>query len=134
MTRLCIGSDSLAGIRIEPQETFYPIHWRNVVPMLLLPSQRGAAEAACKNAASLHLFNEIFRRRRITKQKLPPNGSYLRTLFDRYPSSDSGIRSHTALGMRAETLAYDTRRTWLANYARRAWKKILKRTLISKSS
>jgi hypothetical protein len=126
MTRLCIGSDSLAGIRVEPPETFYPIFWeKDVVSMLLLPSQRRAAEAACQNAAALHLYNEIFRRHRITKQKLPPVGSYLRTLFDRHASSDSGSRSYTVVGVRATFLAYYARRTFLANYARRVRAKIL---------
>ena len=116
MTRLCIGSESLDGIRVEPPETFYPIHWRNVVSMLLLPSQYDAAERLCRNAAAVHLYNEFFRRRKIAKNKLPPTGSYLRALLDRHPSVCSGVQSHTTIGVYSAIMTY---------YARRALEKLL---------
>ncbi|MFN3937658.1 MAG: hypothetical protein ACK4KW_08765 [Gemmobacter sp.] len=118
MTRLCLGEAAVDGVSVLPATTFYPIHWRDVVPMLMLPSRAREAEAACRNASALHLYNEIFRRRGITKQKLPPEGSWLRSLFERHHASGTHMAAHTALDVRRATLSY---------YARRAREKLSER-------
>ena len=78
----------------RPSSTCYPLHWSAALD-LLDPRKVDAIVQAAKNSFMLHLWNEVFRQAGISKKRLPPRGSYLRTLVDRHPVT--GWRGHYLL-------------------------------------
>jgi hypothetical protein len=71
----------LGGL-IQPMETFYPIN-SDELWMLFDPAAREQVEELVDGSATLHLWNEILRRRGApVKQIAPPKGSWLRQMFD----------------------------------------------------
>jgi hypothetical protein len=90
-----IGPDLLTAIVrrfdlerwLVPTQSYYPIYWREFA-VVLQPSTREYVAAKISGATFLHLWNEMFQRVGYNKNCLPPAGSYLRELFDRYALSD----------------------------------------------
>lgn len=78
-----------------PSSRYFPIHY-NEFYKFLLPEHRDEAETLCRNAVTLHLWNNILVNAGYWKSIAPPEGSYLAELFarcgadaaftDRYPA------------------------------------------------
>ena len=66
----------------------YPVPWREIA-MLLDPSRFEEAEAACRQAHFLHLYDAIWRHSRIPVDLRPPEGSFLDMLVERHSKSIS---------------------------------------------
>ena len=78
ITELVGGSALL--MRAEPQAVHFPIHWDDFWTVFL-PEHADACRAACADARTLHLWNNIVERLGFWKEFLPPEGSYLHELF-----------------------------------------------------
>jgi hypothetical protein len=61
----------------------YPLYYSQALD-LLKPSKTTAIADRIKSSLFLHLWNEIFRRNEVRKDWLPPRGSALRQLTERY--------------------------------------------------
>jgi len=92
---------------LEPT-SFYPVHWKNAVRKFLLPSCADQVEVACKDSFGVHLYNEIFRRFRISTDMLPPRDSFLDRLMGF--GSDSSLNRMSAAEVRWKNAAYYVRR------------------------
>jgi hypothetical protein len=77
-------SDTLAKHTLmemaSTSDTCYPVHWRDYL-MPFDPAMRSAVENCTGNSIAFHLWNEMLRRIRLDKQKEPPKGSFLDSLF-----------------------------------------------------
>jgi len=78
----------------EAPSTCYPVHWSAAL-QLVDPRKTEEIASSVADSIMLHLWNEIFRQAGISKQRLPPHGSYLRMLADRHPVN--GWRGHYLL-------------------------------------
>lgn len=67
---------------ILPREYFYPIHYKNALDVFdetkLLETKN-----ICKDSYTLHLWNEILRKKKINKNIIPNNKSFISNLFER---------------------------------------------------
>jgi hypothetical protein len=63
--------------------TFYPVSWKDY-PLLFQEDKKQLIDELCKDAFTCHLWNELFRRDGIDKNKLPVTGSWLDQLFNEY--------------------------------------------------
>jgi hypothetical protein len=54
----------------------YPIPWRDLA-LFFDPARCNEAKRACKNSTFVHLWNEMWRRRRVPDTAAPPSGSFL---------------------------------------------------------
>ena len=77
-------------------ETTYPVPWREIA-MLLDPSRFEEAEAACRQAHFLHLYDAIWRHSKIPVELRPPEGSFLDMLVER---QQNRFRNRSPHGMR----------------------------------
>lgn len=66
------------GLENEAVDThlLYPVHWRDAI-QLFDPSEREHVATRVSGAMMLHLWNETFSTRGISKNQMPPPGSYL---------------------------------------------------------
>lgn len=78
----------------QPSSTCYPVHWSAALGVLD-PRQTASIADAANDAMMLHLWNEIFRQANISKNLLPPEGSFLRRIADEHPVA--GWRGHYVL-------------------------------------
>lgn len=76
---------NLAGRALRAKYA-YPVHWRDACD-LLLQEQCTEIDKRCEEAWFLHLWNEVFRRKRIHKWALPPRDSFLYRLTQKHPVS-----------------------------------------------
>lgn len=76
---------------IQNRNVFYPLSWRlNDISMFMLPENANKARAYCDNSLTLHFWNEIFTQRGISRNQLPPDGSFLHELIvDNIPATSS---------------------------------------------
>ncbi len=88
--------------------SFYPVHWKEAIRKLLLPSWADYVEETCKDSYGVHLYNEIFKRFRISTDTLPPRGSFLDRLM-RFGNDTSSDRM-SAAKVRWKYAAYYARR------------------------
>lgn len=65
---------------VVSQEYFYPIHYKEALS-ILDPAQILNVEEKIKNSYTLHLWNEILRKKSINKNEMPPVGSFLHKKF-----------------------------------------------------
>lgn len=73
------GASKLMEVAYEPKH-FYPVLY-DVFWRVFLPEERDACAEACRDAYTLHLWNNIVVQLGIWKQLAPPSGSYLHELF-----------------------------------------------------
>jgi hypothetical protein len=109
LSRLCLGPDSGGDVRLMGTGAFYPLHFREVLPLLLRPGNSDLARSRCAEASTLHLYNEIFRRCRIDKDRLPPKGSYLHELFLQAMPELKDSEAHNAWKLRVAEVRYSVR-------------------------
>ena len=64
-------------------EACYPVHHREALDVLR-PEMALSLERRIQGSDFLHLWNEMFRRAGVAKTMLPPKGSLLRSVADRY--------------------------------------------------
>ncbi len=69
-----------------PKHVFYPMGPVHALSALD-PERAGDFEAACAQAHTYHLWNEVIRQHAIPKMLMPPEGSYLHTQFVRIDPS-----------------------------------------------
>ncbi|WP_083656774.1 hypothetical protein [Mongoliimonas terrestris] len=79
------GKDAFADA--HPSCVFYPIPWETWWKPFL-PSARAEAEALCKGARTLHLWNNIVEKSGYWKAIAPPEGSFLHEVFRRQGTLD----------------------------------------------
>jgi len=60
----------------SPEHTAYPIPWRDLA-LFFDPARCHEAKRACKHSTFVHLWNEMWRLRRISDGASPPSGSFL---------------------------------------------------------
>jgi hypothetical protein len=70
--------------RAKPQAICYPIHHSEALD-LLRPDRCNSVKERSRNSLFLHIWNEVFRRTKVSKVMLPPRGSWLRDIADRHP-------------------------------------------------
>ena len=84
---------------IQPRRTFYPLSWQpDELAMLLFEEHLEEARERCSDALTLHFWNEIFTRRNIPRNLLPPDGSFLQALIREnmsVPSSTGTLEAET---------------------------------------
>jgi mannosyltransferase OCH1-like enzyme len=81
LTRVLTETDIISSAC--PEYVMYPIHWADVAD-LFLPERREVVEQRIRNSTFIHLWNEMIRRRAVQKNIAPPEGSYLRSLFEKH--------------------------------------------------
>ncbi len=80
-------------------ELFYPVLY-DVFWKVFLPEEREACEAACREAYTLHLWNNIVVQLGVWKHMAPPEGSYLHACFARAGVIDDFSGTYPAEVMR----------------------------------
>jgi len=65
---------------VVPQNYFYPIHYKNAVD-IFDESKLTETTNLCKDAYTLHLWNEVLRKKKINKNVIPNNNSLMSNLF-----------------------------------------------------
>jgi hypothetical protein len=63
-------------VEILSKQSFYPVHWREAW-RLVQAGEYDYCAGAAEGSYAVHWWNEIFRRIGISKEKLPPRGSFL---------------------------------------------------------
>jgi hypothetical protein len=81
LTKMLTGSSSFE--RAYHTKYAYPIHWTEACDVLM-PERYGEVARRCKDAWFLHLWNEVFRRKRVHKWALPLKGSFMHALIEKY--------------------------------------------------
>jgi len=67
---------------IQERKVFYPLSWRHdEISIFMLPENADKARARCDSSLTLHFWNEIFSRLEISRDRLPPKGSFLYELI-----------------------------------------------------
>lgn len=67
---------------IQKRKVFYPLSWRhNDISIFMLPENADTARTRCDDSLTLHFWNEIFSRLDISRDQLPPKGSFLHELI-----------------------------------------------------
>ena len=67
---------------IQKREVFYPLSWLpNEISIFMLPENADTARTHCEDSLTLHFWNEVFSRLDISRDQLPPEGSFLHKLI-----------------------------------------------------
>ena len=91
LTRV-LGQDKVFALAHRPSE-FFPIHYLDFWKMFL-PEYTDECVAKCKNAKTVHLWNNIVDRLGFWKNMLPPEGSFLHGLFAKYASQAGFVTTY----------------------------------------
>jgi hypothetical protein len=74
---------------VQSRDVFYPLSWQlDEISVFMLPEYVDKARAYCNNSLTLHFWNEVFRIQDISRNQLPPEGSFLHQLItDNLPAA-----------------------------------------------
>ena len=82
-----------------PPKVFYPVHFADYYKVFL-PEFREECEKLCKEAYTLHLWNNLVVKTGMWKKIGPPKGSFLHSVFEKFDSQQSFIDFYPETVMR----------------------------------